>query len=173
MDNFKFPSDWEQSLDSTFLHRNPCRRRAYICSPLSDATEDGMLANIKAAKAYMYYANTQLKMVARAPHAYLPFLLCDDIPAERAIALQFGLKLLEQSDVLLVCGNRISKGMEGEIAKAAALKVPIYVFDADTYVQVKKLVTRNGADKKLVEIRCDNWPMGSPQPTSYAGEAVI
>lgn len=168
-----FPINWEQFLDSTFLHRNPCRRRAYICSPLSDASEEGMLANIKAAKAYMFYSNTRLKMVARAPHAYLPFLLCDDIPAERAIALQFGLKLLEQSDVLLVCGNRISKGMEGEIAKAAALKIPIQVFDAEAYVQVKKIVTRNGADKKLVELKCNDWPMGSSQPTSCAGEAVV
>ena len=173
MNDYIFPNDWEQNLDSNFLHRNPCRRKAYICSPLSDATEEGMLANIKAAKAYMHYANTRLKMVARAPHAYLPFLLCDDIRAERAIALQFGLKLLEQSDVLLVCGNRISKGMEGEIAKAAALKIPIHVFDADIHMQVKKIVTRSGADKKLVELKCNDWPMGSSQPTSYAGEAVI
>lgn len=173
MNDYIYQSDWEQSLDSNFLHRNPCRRRAYICSPLSDATEDGILANIKAAKAYVYYANTHLKMVARAPHAYLPFLLCDDIPAERAIALQFGLKLLEQSDVLLVCGNRISKGMEGEIAKAAALNIPIYVFDADTCVQVKKLVTRSGADKKLVKMKYDDLPMGSPNPITCAREAVI
>lgn len=109
MNDYIFPNDWEQNLNSTFLHRNPCRRKAYICSPLSEPTENGILANIKAAKAYMYYANTHLKMVARAPHAYLPFLLCDDTPAERAIALQFGLKLLEQSDVLLVCGSRISQ----------------------------------------------------------------
>lgn len=170
MNDIIFQNDWEQNLNNTFLHRNPCRRRAYICSPLSDNSEDGMLANIKAAKAYMYYANTHLKMVARAPHAYLPFLLCDDIPAERAIALQFGLKLLEQSDVLLVCGNRISKGMEGEIAKAAALKIPIHVFDADLYAQVKKLVTRSGADKKLVELKCGDGPMGLSQPTNCAGE---
>lgn len=47
-------------------------------------------------------------MCARAPHAFLPMLLCDGVPSERAIALKFGIELLERSDVLLVCGNRIS-----------------------------------------------------------------
>lgn len=64
-------------------------------------------------------------MNASAPHAYLPMILCDNIPSDRALALQFGLELLKGSDILLICGNRISSGMRGEIAHAICLKMPM------------------------------------------------
>lgn len=40
--------------------------------------------------------------------------------------------------------------MKGEIQRAAELKMPITVFDRDTYIEVRRLVTQCGADKKLV-----------------------
>ncbi len=48
-------------------------------------------------KEYMHYAAKEMGLAARAPHAYLPMLLCDRIPNERALALQFGLRLLEEA----------------------------------------------------------------------------
>ena len=78
---------------------------------------------MRTARAYMFYALKKMGMCARAPHAFLPMLLCDKVPSERAIALKFGIELLERSDVLLVCGNRISNGMKSEIANAAMLRM--------------------------------------------------
>lgn len=72
----------------------------------------------------MLYANEHMGHLARAPHAYLPMLVCDKLPAERSMALRFGLELLVQSDLLLVCGNVLSKGMRGEITHAAKLGMP-------------------------------------------------
>ena len=46
-----------------------------------------MLRNMHSARAYMYYAMEKMGYAARAPHAYLPMLLCDRVPSERAIAL--------------------------------------------------------------------------------------
>ena len=90
---------WEQELLYQFLKNDRCKKRAYICSPLSAVTDEEMVENIKIARAYMYYAMKKMGMNASAPHAYLPMLLCDKVPADRSIALQFGLELLEESDV--------------------------------------------------------------------------
>lgn len=106
---------WEQELVYQFLPYDRCKKRAYICSPLSADTNEGIAQNMQATRAYMFYAMKKMSMNASAPHAYLPMILCDNIPSDRALALQFGLELLKGSDILLICGNRISSGMRGEI----------------------------------------------------------
>lgn len=95
---------------------------------------------------------------------YLPMLLCDHVAAERALALQFGLQLLEQSEVLLICGDRISRGMKGEIHHAAQLGIPIIVYCEDLYLDVRKLATRAGADKKLVAMDETHPALASNEP---------
>ena len=96
-----FTDNWESRLESQFLKNNRCCKKVYICSPLSAETDEEMLSNMRNARAYMYYAMTVMGYAARAPHAYLPMLLCDKIPSERAAALTFGLQLLSDSDMLL------------------------------------------------------------------------
>lgn len=120
---------WEQELIYQFLPYDRCKKRAYICSPLSADTNEGIAQNMQATRAYMFYAMKKMGMNASAPHAYLPMILCDNIPSDRALALQFGLELLKGSDILLICGNRISSGMRGEIAHAIRLKMPMIAFD--------------------------------------------
>lgn len=100
----------------------------------------------------MWYAFENMEVIARAPHAYLPILLSDKLPAERALALRFGLELLEQSDMVFVCGKLLSTGMKGEIARAVELSIPIIVYDAELYLEVRKLVTRYGGDKAQVKL---------------------
>ena len=128
MDNI-YHQYWQQELMYQLASADRCRKRAYVCSPFRADTREQCEKNLRTARAYMFYANKKMNMNAAAPHAYLPLLLCDEIPAERAIALRFGLEILEQSDIMLVCGNRLSNGMRGEIAKAALLRMPITVFD--------------------------------------------
>lgn len=108
-----YHESWERELDRQFLKNDRYRKRAYICSPLSGSTAEEELSNIWRARAYMLYARTMLGYMARAPHAYLPMLLCDHVAAERALALQFGLQLLEQSEVLLICGGSHQPRYEG------------------------------------------------------------
>ena len=62
---------------------------------------------------------------AVAPHAYLPYLLDDSDPEQRALALEFGLKLLAMCSRIVVFGNRISSGMSGEIEAAKAKGIPV------------------------------------------------
>ena len=147
-----FKDNWEATLDKQFLKWNRCLKKAYICSPLCAQTDMEMMQNMRAARAYMFYAMKKMNVSARAPHAYLPALLCEQIPAERALALEFGMKLLENCEVLFVCGDRISNGMKGEIGKASSLNMAIIVFDESLYPAVRKLVTQHGGDKAKVTL---------------------
>lgn len=146
------PENWEAELEYQLLldQTDRYRKRAYICSPCSDSSKKAVYRNIRAARFYMHYAMNELCFTARAPHAYLPVLLSDMIPAERSLALRIGLNLLEANDFVFICGNRITSGMRGEIEHAAKLSVLIWVFHPDLYVDVRKMVTRMGADKHLV-----------------------
>ena len=154
-----FSESWERDLEKEFLSDNRCRKRAYICSPLNADTEDDFIRNMRNARTYMYYASTQMNLYARAPHAYLPMILCDRIPSERALALWFGLRLLEESEMILVCGNRISHGMRGEISHAISLNMPIIVFDDCVYSEAQKLATQQGGNKSLVKLDRNHFSM--------------
>ncbi len=89
--NTIFNESWEQRLEMQFLKNDRCRKRAYICSPLSAKDDTDFLRNMHIARAYMYYASEKMRMYANTPHAYLPMLLCDKLPSERVLVLRFGL----------------------------------------------------------------------------------
>lgn len=99
MDNI-YHQYWQQELMYQLASADRYRKRAYVCSPFRADTHEQCEKNLRTARAYMFYANKKMNMNAAAPHAYLPLLLCDEIPAERAIALRFGLEILEQSDII-------------------------------------------------------------------------
>ena len=84
----------------------------YVCSPLSAPSRAEMLANAAKASTYMVFAEKEFGGRAVAPHAYLPYLLDDTVPEERALALEFGLKLLGLCSQVVVYGSRISNGMK-------------------------------------------------------------
>lgn len=100
-------------------------QKLYICSPLSAPTPEGIEGNMRKARQYMRETAAHYGCRAIAPHAYLPQLLNDHIPAERALALSFGRKLLFFCDGIVLCGNTISKGMAEEIAYGISLGKPI------------------------------------------------
>ena len=84
----------EKLLELQFQKPDRTRKKAYICSPFHDPVVEKQRDNMLRARLYMLYANEHMGYLARAPHAYLPMLVCDRIPAERAMALRFGLELL-------------------------------------------------------------------------------
>ena len=98
----------------------------YICSPLSAPTKEGIRQNMKKAADYARLVSGIFRCSAIAPHSFLPEYLDDNIPEEREIGLAFGLSLLRLSKAVIVCGNRISSGMQGEIRMAGELNIPAY-----------------------------------------------
>ncbi len=126
------------------------KKYAYICSPLRADTRLGINLNMQAARVYMAYATDKMGFRAKAPHAHLPEFLDDNVPSQRATALRFGLKVLEESDVMLVCGNCLSIGMKGEIAHAVKLGIPISVFSRKLYLEVCEEVKACGGKAESV-----------------------
>ena len=66
-----------------------------------------------------------------APHIYFPRFLDDRNPAERALGLYMGHVMLTKCVELWVFGDRVTPGMEREIAKAGERAMPIRYFDED------------------------------------------
>lgn len=149
--NLPFPEHWEYSLETQLLHeKDRLKRSVYICSPCRGDTAKETHRNILAARAYMFLAMTHLNCRARAPHGYISLVMSDRSHYERSLALAFGARMLESCDEIFVCGDRLSVGMRGEIEHAARLGIPVTVFAPELGLDTVKLVTRCGADKKLV-----------------------
>ena len=146
-------SDWRASVQRRDAKPRPSSQETikyYICSPCRGNCAQELEQNMLAARFYCWHSAALLHGTARAPHALLPQILNDAVPAERALALRFGLELLELSDCVCICGNRITNGMRGEIEYAAKLRMPILVFHDDLIVETQKLVTRAGGSKHQV-----------------------
>ena len=99
-------------------------------------------------------------------------LLCDQNAKERSLALEFGLQLLEDSNVLLVCGNRMSHGMHGEIVRAVATGKKIVVFDEALCHEVMKIVVSNQGHRSFVTLDTSHPIMADPAPQLHCRKAV-
>lgn len=106
-------------------------KKVYICSPLLSPTRKGIEENMAKAREYMEIVSAMLHCKAVAPHAFLPLFLDDRDPVERKLGLEFGLRYLSTCDTLIVCGDRVTKGMSDEIAKAIGLGILVYILHGD------------------------------------------
>ncbi|MDR1523242.1 MAG: hypothetical protein LBS29_04760 [Endomicrobium sp.] len=134
--------DWEHTLEVALLESyNEDRAKAYICSPCRAETVKHILKNMKMAKLYMYYCYMYMDVLPKATHACLPLLLNDGREDERNFALEIGRLFLETTDVIYVCGDRVSEGMLQEISFAIGKEIPIVIFNSDLYCEITKLVS--------------------------------
>ena len=62
---------------------------------------------------------------------------------------------------------------EGEIKKAVELKIPITVFDRDAYIEVRRLTTQCGGDKKLVAFSDRHETLAASPPIPSSEGTVI
>lgn len=60
-----------------------------------------------------------------APHLLYPAILDDGVPEERALGMEMGTAVLSKCDELWVFGERVSAGMQAEIAEAQRLGIPV------------------------------------------------
>ena len=146
------PLDWESQLERIIM-LNMCirsRDKAYIASPCRAETLEELRLNMKAARFYLYYVHKNFSLNALAPHAYLPIMLNDSIPAERESALDFCLARLNHCQLFLMCGNRMTDGMRGEAAYAAQRAIPMKAFSAEIYKAAHGLLKREGFNTDLL-----------------------
>lgn len=105
-------------------------KRAYICSPLSAPTKEGVSHNMEMAKFYLLRMKSLYHCRTFAPHAHLPLMLDDSIPDERQAALNIGRELMKLCDALIICGRHISSGMKEEIKEAFQMDMEVYWYDS-------------------------------------------
>jgi len=150
-EKLSLPSNWEKILEQMMIRRPIGTRcgRTYICSPCRADSPDGVIRNMMAARVYMFYAHQYFPGAPVAPHAYLPVLLNDDYEDERELALEAGIRFLGGCGKLLVCGNRLSDGMYGEIMAAAIRKIPVQVFNKEVYDRLSERLSYESADPGL------------------------
>jgi hypothetical protein len=142
------PANWEAILEQMMLTQlaGIKRERIYICSPCRSDTVAGAVHNMKAARIYMFYAYIHFPGIPKAPHAYLPVLLDDNSVEERALALFFGLKLLEDCSKMYVCGDKLSEGMFDEITEALIRGIPVQVFNRRVFELLREGLAMNDID---------------------------
>ncbi len=102
------------------------RPLVYICSPLSGAVE----RNQENARRYCRFA-VRRGAIPLAPHPYFPQFMDDADPAQRNLAIFMDIILLSKCDEMWVFGERVSKGMSMEIAKARRKGQTIRYFTAE------------------------------------------
>lgn len=110
------------------------RDKVYICSPfrVPDAIRQrGARATLHQHQLHVAWA---VAMSRRAfeegffpvtPHLYLPTFVQDDVAAERRLALDWGLEWIGDCRALWKLDVPPSLGMQGELAHAAARRIPV------------------------------------------------
>lgn len=101
-------------------------KKVYVASPLSAPDQEGIECNMGLAQVYVHKLQKYYHCRAFASHAYLPLMLDDSIPEERALACHIGMELMGICDTLVVCGRKISAGMAAEIEEAVERGMDIY-----------------------------------------------
>lgn len=96
----------------------------YIASPFAGDTE----YNIARAQGYCRFAVGK-GSIPLAPHLHYPQFMDDGDKEQRSLGLRFALILLGKCDELWVFGDRISDGMNAEIAKAKRRGMPVRYFN--------------------------------------------
>lgn len=105
---------------------NKERDLAYVCSPLNAPTAEEIRENMIRAKNYAECVAKVIGCRAIAPHSFLPEYLDDNNPVEREVGMKFCYSVLEICKAVVVCGDRISRGMEQEISRAKELGILVY-----------------------------------------------
>lgn len=126
--------------------------RAYICSPLTAPTKEGMRQNMLKAREYMQEIHKRYGYRTYAPHAYLPELLDDHVPEERALALSFGMELLKHCDLLIICDKKMSSGMYKELHFALQNGLDIHICDVDANYAIMPVMERRRGDEVYLPI---------------------
>jgi len=124
-------------------------KMVYVASALRADNDCKIRVNMELAKGYVEEINVLCGVRAVAPHAFLPEMLDEFDPRQRALGLEFGIRLMEFCHLLVVVtvGGRISEGMAAEIGKASKIGIPV------VYVQSEHIsATRNEWLSEMKEV---------------------
>ena len=142
--------------------------RVYICAPLSLKTREKIFNTVCVASEYAKYIKTRMQYFAVSVHSYLPAFLNDKILTQREQMRALRMQILGQCDIVMVCGERVDRGMKQDILCALKQNKRIVVFTPEVFKIVMKLVQISGVT--AFDLRYDEQHMRlakAPKVQSY------
>ena len=129
----------------------------YVASPLNAPTKMGIRKNMKKARIYESCLNLITNSRNRAIQGYVPALLDDHIKEEREMGLDMGLKMLEKSDAIILCGKKLTNGMYAELKLAVEQNKRVYILKGNpSSIQFINKIMYKLNKLKVVEISVPN-----------------
>lgn len=116
------------------------RDKIYICSPfrVPDAVRQrGARATLRQHQLHLAWAIAMSRRAFEegffpvAPHLYVPIFVHDDVPAERNMALDWGLEWMGDCLAVWKLDVPSSLGMQGELSRATAIRIPVVSITID------------------------------------------
>ena len=120
------------------------KERVYVCVPLSVKNHEKMLETVCVANKYVRYVMKELQYFAIALHTYLPAFLNDKTFMQRDRLYDLRTQILKQCDILMICGERVSRDMKQEILFAIKERKQIMVFSSKVFNIVTKMIVDSG-----------------------------
>ena len=108
----------------------------------------------------MYFVWLHMQTVAVAPHGYMPMLFDDDNTAERFSAMSIGGSILSHCSALYICGDKITRGMRGEIKEAAKRKIPVVLFNPALKAEVMDILGDVRGSKRRFKLNTEHEELG-------------
>ena len=116
------------------------RDKIYICSPFrvpDSIQQRGARATLRQHQLHLAWAIAMSRHAFEkgffpvTPHLYLPAFVQDEVAAERRLALDWGLEWMGDCRALWKLDVPPSSGMQGELAHAATLRLPVVSITMD------------------------------------------
>jgi len=106
-------------------------KKVFVCSPYRGDIEKNKKRAVIAARILTEYGYMPV-----VPHLYFPQFFNDKNEVERARAIDLGIELLKECQLMWILGPTITEGMQQEIEEAKSLLIPAEMYDED-YVPIK------------------------------------
>lgn len=115
------------------------KKYVYVAHPFRAGTTEGILKNIESACEYGRRLFKELGLIPIIPHTNSKGLF--GLNGDNATVTDYDFYLLYLCDILAVCGERVSEGVQLEIDEASKYGIPMARVEAEGNLeQVKQIV---------------------------------
>ena len=116
------------------------KEQVYVCAPLNVKTREKTLKSLYEGSEYVEYVKKEMQYFAIAIHTYLPAFINDKMLANRDEMKKLRTQIIEQCDIVMVCGEKVSREMKQDILYAIERRKKIVVFTREVFQIVMKLM---------------------------------
>lgn len=120
------------------------KEQVYVCAPFSVKTREKTLKTLYVGCEYVDYVKKKMQYFAIAIHTYLPAFINDKIIFNRDEMKKLRTQIIEQCDIVMVCGEKLSREMKQDILYAIERRKKIVVFTRELFQIVMKLMEVSG-----------------------------